>query len=137
MCPCFIDKMKGIKMEEMASLIGVSASIFRFLLCYVATIPLSFFHRFVPGGSMGKHVYAALTGAMLSYLAFGITSNMHFLVLIIISYGSMALCRKQCGLITFVLAKGYLIGMYVIITSSLFFIRNDVLHETMLYFVKI
>lgn len=100
-------------MEEIASLIGVTIPILQFLLCFVATIPTSFFHRFVPGGSTPKHLYAALTGAVLSYLSFGVSSNMHFLMLMILSYLSMVLYRKCCGLIAFVLAMGYLIGTYV------------------------
>ncbi|KAI3501227.1 hypothetical protein L1887_29091 [Cichorium endivia] len=107
-----------MEMEEMASLIGVSVPVFRFLLCFVASIPTSFFHRFVPGGAIGKHLYAALTGAVLSYLSFGLSSNMHFLVSIIISYGSMLFCRKRCGLITFFLAMGYLIGCHVYYMSG-------------------
>ncbi|KAL8200888.1 hypothetical protein R6Q57_012227 [Mikania cordata] len=105
-------------MEEMASLIGVSYPVFQFLVCYVATIPISFFHRFVPGGSTGKHLYAATTGAVLSYLAFGFYSNLHFLVSISISYGSMVACRKLCGLITFFLAMGYLVGCHVYYMSG-------------------
>ncbi|KAL7609122.1 hypothetical protein Lser_V15G09822 [Lactuca serriola] len=107
-----------MEMEEMASLIGVSVPVFQFLICFVASIPVSFFHRFVPGGSIGKHLYAALTGAVLSYLSFGLSSNMHFLVSIIISYGSMAFCRRRCGLITFLLAMGYLIGCHVYYMSG-------------------
>nr|GEU85230.1 lysophospholipid acyltransferase 1-like [Tanacetum cinerariifolium] len=107
-----------MNMEEMALLIGVSPPICQFLICFVATIPLSFFHRYVPGGSMGKHIYAALTGAVLSYMSFGLMSNMHFLVLIIVSYASMVFCRKQCGLITFFLAMGYLIGCHVYYMSG-------------------
>ena len=110
MCSCFLE----MEMEEMASLIGVSVPVFQFLLCFVASIPISFFHRFVPGGPIGRHMYAALTGAGLSYLSFGLSSNIHFLVSIVISYGSMLVCRKRCGLITFLLAMGYLIGWYVI-----------------------
>ncbi|PWA35932.1 membrane bound O-acyl transferase, MBOAT [Artemisia annua] len=105
-------------MEEMALFIGVSPPIFQFLICFVATIPLSFFHRYVPGGPMGKHIYAASTGAVLSYMSFGLMSNMHFLVLIIISYASMVFCRKQCGVITFFLAMGYLIGCHVYYMSG-------------------
>nr|GEU36131.1 lysophospholipid acyltransferase 1-like [Tanacetum cinerariifolium] len=112
------NKIHKMNMEEMALLIGVSPPICQFLICFVATIPLSFFHRYVPGGSMGKHIYAAFTGAALSYMSFGLMSNMHFLVLIIVSYASMVSCRKQCGLITFFLAMGYLIGCHVYYMSG-------------------
>ncbi|KAK9053163.1 hypothetical protein SSX86_029794 [Deinandra increscens subsp. villosa] len=115
MCPCLIDKMK---MEEVASMIGVSYPVFQFLVCYVATIPVSLFCRFVPGGSTAKHVYAATTGAVLSFLAFGLSSNLHFLVFITISYGSMLAYRKLCGLITFFLAMGYLITCHVYYMSG-------------------
>lgn len=97
----------------MASAIGVSVPVLRFLLCFVATIPVSFLHRFVPGGPTGRHFYAASTGAILSYLSFGFSSNLHFIVPMLLGYASMVLCRKYCGIITFFLAFGYLIGWYV------------------------
>lgn len=97
-------------MDAMASAIGISVPVLRFLLCFLATIPVSFFHRFIPGGPPAKHFYAAATGAILSYLSFGFSSNLHFLVPMLISYASMVLYRRRCGLISFVLALGYLIG---------------------------
>ncbi|XP_024995507.1 lysophospholipid acyltransferase 1-like [Cynara cardunculus var. scolymus] len=118
MCSCLTNEIMETKMKEMAYLIGVSVPVFQFLLCFVATIPVSFFHRFVPGGSTGKHLYAAFTGAVLSYLSFGLSSNMHFLVPMIISYGFMVFYRKRCGLITFLLAMGYLIGCHVYYMSG-------------------
>ncbi|CAI0462908.1 unnamed protein product [Linum tenue] len=51
-------------MQSMAAAIGVSVPVLRFLLCFAATIPVSFFHRVVPG-SLPKHMYAALSGAIL------------------------------------------------------------------------
>ncbi|GKB84394.1 lysophospholipid acyltransferase 1-like protein [Tanacetum coccineum] len=59
------------------------------------TIPVGYLHRFVPGGPTGKHVYAALTGAMLSYLSFGFSSNLLFLVAMLVGYGSMVAYRKR------------------------------------------
>ena len=96
-------------MESMASAIGVSVPVLRFLLCFVATIPVSFLHRFVPGVT-GRHLYAAVTGAVLSYLSFGFSSNLHFLVPMLLGYASMVISRKHCGIITFFVAFGYLIG---------------------------
>lgn len=100
-------------MKSMASAIGVSVPVLRFLLCFVATIPVSFFHRFVPGGPTARHLYAAATGAILSYLSFRFSSNLHFIVPMLLGYASTVLCRKYCGIITFFLAFGYLIGWYV------------------------
>ncbi|KAL0312656.1 UNVERIFIED_CONTAM: Lysophospholipid acyltransferase 1 [Sesamum radiatum] len=106
------------EMESMASAIGVSVPVLRFLLCFIATIPVSFFHRFVPGGPTARHLYAAATGAILSYLSFGFSSNLHFLVPMLLGYASMVLYRKYCGIITFFLAFGYLIGCHVYYMSG-------------------
>lgn len=114
------------ELEPMASAIGVSVPVLRFLLCFMATIPVSFLHRFVPGGSTGRHLYAAVTGAVLSYLSFGFSSNLHFLVPMLLGYASMVIYRPYCGIITFFLAFGYLIGWYIL---SFFFLckYNDFL----------
>lgn len=96
-------------MESMATAIGVSVPVLRFLLCFVATIPVSFFHRFVPS-STGRHLYAAVMGGVLSYLSFGFSSNLHFLVPMLLGYASMVIYRPYCGIITFFIAFGYLIG---------------------------
>ncbi|XP_051137452.1 lysophospholipid acyltransferase 1-like [Andrographis paniculata] len=105
-------------MDSMAAAIGVSVPVLRFLLCFVATIPVSWFHRFVPGGPTARHFYAAVTGAVLSYLSFGFSSNLHFLVPMLLGYASMVLCRKYSGAITFFLAFGYLIGCHVYYMSG-------------------
>ncbi|KAI3822185.1 hypothetical protein L1987_09769 [Smallanthus sonchifolius] len=107
-----------MEMESMASAIGLSVPVLRFLLCFVATIPVSFFHRLVPGGATARHLYAAFTGALLSYVSFGFSSNLHFLVPMLISYTSMIVYRKRCGLISFLSAMGYLIGCHVYYMSG-------------------
>ncbi|CAI0476455.1 unnamed protein product [Linum tenue] len=104
-------------MQSMAAAIGVSVPVLRFLLCFAATIPVSFFHRVVPG-SLPKHMYAALSGAILSYLSFGFSSNLHFLVPMLLGYAAMAVSRAHCGIITFVLGFGYLIGCHVYYMSG-------------------
>ncbi|KAJ9555118.1 hypothetical protein OSB04_009732 [Centaurea solstitialis] len=107
-----------MEMESMASSIGVSVPVLRFLLCFVATIPVSFFHRLVPGGPAARHLYAAFTGALLSYISFGFSSNLHFFVPMFISYAAMVLYRKRCGIISFLSAMGYLIGCHVYYMSG-------------------
>ncbi|EEF51096.1 o-acyltransferase (membrane bound) domain containing protein, putative [Ricinus communis] len=106
-----------LDLESMASAIGVSIPVLRFLLCFVATIPVSFMHRLAPG-SLGKHLYAALTGAFLSYLSFGFSSNLHFLVPMLLGYASMVLFRSHCGILVFLLGFGYLIGCHVYYMSG-------------------
>ena len=98
-------------MESMAVSIGVSVPVLRFLLCFAATIPISFLWRFVPGRPT-KHLYSAVSGALLSYLSFGFSSNLHFLVPMLLGYASMVLFRRRCGIITFFSGFGYLIGWY-------------------------
>ncbi|XP_031098791.1 lysophospholipid acyltransferase 1-like [Ipomoea triloba] len=106
------------EMEFMASAIGISVPVLRFLLCFAATIPVSLIHRLVPGGATGRHIYAAATGAALSYLSFGFSSNLHFLVPMLLGYASMLINRPYCGAITFLLAFGYLIGCHVYYMSG-------------------
>ncbi|KAG8382294.1 hypothetical protein BUALT_Bualt05G0061800 [Buddleja alternifolia] len=106
------------EMESMASAIGLSVPVLRFLLCFAATIPVSFLHRFVPGGPAARHLYAAVTGAVLSYVSFGFSSNLHFVVPMLSGYASMVLSRKYCGIITFFAAFGYLIGCHVYYMSG-------------------
>uniref|UniRef100_A0A2P2LLC7 1-acylglycerophosphocholine O-acyltransferase n=1 Tax=Rhizophora mucronata TaxID=61149 RepID=A0A2P2LLC7_RHIMU len=107
----------SLNMHSMAAAIGVSVPVLRFLLCFVATIPVGFFHRFVPS-RLGKHVYSAGSGALLSYLSFGVSSNLHFLVPMLMGYASMLLFRPFCGLVTFVSGFGYLIGCHVYYMSG-------------------
>lgn len=95
-------------LEAVASVLGVSVPVTKFLLCFVASIPCSFVARFVPAGSL-RNFYAAATGAMLSYYSFGPAANLFFILPIVVSYGSMKLARQHCGLITFVIAFGFLL----------------------------
>ncbi|KAJ0968373.1 hypothetical protein J5N97_025290 [Dioscorea zingiberensis] len=106
-----------LEMESMASAIGVSVPVLRFLLCFAATIPVSFGWRFVPGARL-RHLYAAISGAVLSYLSFGVSSNLHFLISMALGYTSMLLFRRYCGIITYVTAFGYLIGCHVYYMSG-------------------
>lgn len=105
-----------LELVSMASAIGVSVPVLRFLLCFIATIPVSYFHQLIPGGAQVKHLYAATSGIVLSYLSFGFSSNLHFLVPMFIGYASMPLFRRRCGLITFFFALGYLIAWYLTIS---------------------
>ncbi|CAN6481185.1 unnamed protein product [Victoria cruziana] len=103
---------EGLDMEAAAAAIGVSVPVMRFLVCFVATIPVSWAWRVVPGSFL-KHLYSAVTGAVLSYLSFGLSSNIHFLVPMSLGYISMVLFRRYCGIFTFFAAFGYLIGCHV------------------------
>jgi lysophospholipid acyltransferase len=99
----------GLEMEAMAASIGVSVPVLRFLLCFAATIPTGLLWRAVPGAP-GRHLYAGLTGAALSYISFGATSNLLFVVPMTLGYLAMLLFRRHAGLITFLGAFGFLIA---------------------------
>ncbi|KAA8521977.1 hypothetical protein F0562_012709 [Nyssa sinensis] len=114
----YVTHSMELEMEAMASEIRVSVPVLRFLLCFAATIPISFVWRLVPGGAMAKHIYSATSGAVLSYMSFGFSSNVHFLAPMLLGYSSMVLYRRRCGLITFFLGFGYLIGCHVYYMSG-------------------
>ncbi|KAL3329524.1 hypothetical protein AABB24_033726 [Solanum stoloniferum] len=57
-------------------------------------------------------------GGVLSYLSFGFSSNLHFLVPMLLGYASMVIYRPYCGIITFFIAFGYLIGCHVYYMSG-------------------
>uniref|UniRef100_A0A1D1YMW2 Lysophospholipid acyltransferase n=1 Tax=Anthurium amnicola TaxID=1678845 RepID=A0A1D1YMW2_9ARAE len=108
----------GLEAEGMAAAIGVSVPVLRFLLCFAATIPVSFLWRLVPGGPLARHLYAGLSGAVLSYISFGVSSNLHFLIPMALGYASMLLFRRHCGIFTFFAGFGYLIGCHVYYMSG-------------------
>ncbi|KAL1112399.1 hypothetical protein V6Z11_D02G123700 [Gossypium hirsutum] len=58
------------------------------------------------------------SGVVLSYLSFGISSNLLFLVPMLLGYAAMLLYRPKCGIITFFLSFGYLIGCHVYYMSG-------------------
>ncbi|XP_052171097.1 lysophospholipid acyltransferase 1-like [Diospyros lotus] len=106
------------EMEPLAAAIGVSLPVLRFLFCFLATLPVSLIWHLVPGGPPAKHLYAAASGAFLSYLSFGVSSNLHFLILMLLGYASMLLFRPRCGIISFFLTFVYLIGCHVYYMSG-------------------
>ncbi|KAK7300147.1 hypothetical protein RJT34_10983 [Clitoria ternatea] len=93
----------------MDSMAASTVPILRFLLCFAATIPLSFLSRLLPHG-LPKHLYSASVGVTLSDLSFGFSSNLHYLVPMLLGYASMLLYRPRCGLLAFFFGFGYLIG---------------------------
>ncbi|XP_020701160.1 lysophospholipid acyltransferase 1 [Dendrobium catenatum] len=106
-----------LEMESMATAIGVSVPVLRFLLCFVATIPVSFAWRFMPGPA-AKHLYAAASGAFLSYLSFGATSNLLFIFPMTFGYTSMLLLRRYAGIFTFFAGFAYLVSCHVYYMSG-------------------
>ena len=99
-------------LEDVATVLGVSVPVARFLLCFVGSIPCSAIARFTPAGRV-RNLYAAATGIVLSYYSFGSEANLFFIPPIVVGYGSMVLARPHCGAITFFVAFGFLLTWYV------------------------
>ena len=81
--------------------LGLSEAVARFLSFYLLTIPLSLGIR-VLRDPTSRHLYSALTGITLSYFAFGLNANLHFLVTLAIAYAAMFSSRKWSGVLSFV-----------------------------------
>jgi hypothetical protein len=96
-------------LEDVAGVLGVSVPVVRFLFCFLASIPCSWLARFTPAGAL-RNLYAAGSGALLSYYAFGAAANFLFFFPILVSYGSMLVYRRRCGVITFFIAFAFLIA---------------------------
>jgi lysophospholipid acyltransferase len=95
-------------LEAVAEMLGVGVPVLRFLVCFLASIPCSWLWRYVPSPT-ARHFYAAVTGALLSYFSFGAASNVYFAALMLVSYTSMLVSRRYCGIITFVISFAFLI----------------------------
>lgn len=108
-----------ITMKEAADAVGIGVPVLRFLLAFIASIPCSWLWRFAPS-VQARHLYAAASGAILSYWAFGAECNILFLLPIFASYTAMILDRRHCGIVTFILAFGILVFWYYILHLKFF-----------------
>lgn len=108
-----------ITMKEAADAVGIGVPVLRFLLAFIASIPCSWLWRFAPS-VQARHLFAAVSGAILSYWAFGAQSNIYFLLPIFASYTAMVLDRRHCGIITFIVAFGILVFWYSLFHLELF-----------------
>lgn len=95
-------------LESIASVVGVSVGVARFLLCFIASIPCCAAARLMPAGAV-RNLYAAATGIVLSYYSFGPVANLFYFLPVVVGYGSMLVARQHCGFITFAAAFGFLL----------------------------
>jgi lysophospholipid acyltransferase len=95
-------------MQDVAGALGIGVPVLWFLASFLASIPASWLWRFMPG-VQARHLYAFLSGAVLSHCAFGASSNLYFMLPILVSYAAMVFDRRNCGVISAVFAFGYLI----------------------------
>lgn len=125
-------------LESLASVLGLSVAVTRFLLCFVGSIPCSALARWMPAGAV-RNVYAAATGMVLSYISFGPEANLFYCFPLVVGYGSMILARQYCGFITFVAAFGFLLTWYVASTRkcSVLFVDRGIVGETVVLQLKL
>lgn len=90
----------------------MSLPVVRFLLCFAATVPVSWAWRLLPWAWL-RHAYAASTGLFLTYAAFGWQALLLCGAPIIASYSAMLLFRRRAGVITFALAFSFLVACHV------------------------
>ena len=114
---CFKATTSGFSHQH--ATIRVSVLVSRFLLCFVVMIPMSFIHRFVLS-PFGKHLYAALSGAFLSYLSSKFSSNLHFLVSMLLGYLTVVLFWSYCESLCFYRS----LNCYVFLSFKLFVISE-------------
>ncbi|CAI6007310.1 unnamed protein product [Closterium sp. NIES-65] len=103
--------------EDFCASLGLSVGIGKFLVCYLISIPCCFLQRLLPAGTV-RHIWATLSGLVLTYIAFGYESLGHCVVACVVAYGSMLVYRKKCGVITFFTTFIYLIGCHVYYMSG-------------------
>ncbi|KAG0559304.1 hypothetical protein KC19_10G095200 [Ceratodon purpureus] len=104
-------------MEGVSGALGIGIPVLWFLLSFLASIPASWLWRFMPN-VQARHFYAFVSGAVLSHCAFGASSNLYFMLPILVSYATMVLNRRKCGVISAGFAFGYLIYCHVTFMSG-------------------
>ncbi|GBG67101.1 hypothetical protein CBR_g78882 [Chara braunii] len=107
----------GKGMEAGAAALGVSEVVFRFLICFLASLPCSAGLRHVPGVVL-RHAYAAIIGVVLVHFSFGLEGSVYVMSPVLFTYAVMRLTWKNAGLVTFAGAFGFLIYCHVSFMSG-------------------
>lgn len=105
-------------MEPLASAVsetlGLSKAVSRFLLAYGLSVPVSLALRALPAGTRTaaflRHCYAAVSGLVLTYLAFGWDALPMIMVPVATAFLAMHLTPKDCGFVTFLGTFTFLIA---------------------------
>lgn len=102
--------------DQICTFLGVSAPVGKFLLTFLASLPLSLLFNstlFFSRNATLRHAFSGISGAVLSYIAFGFSANLHFAFCLILTYMAMIWSRKNCGSITFFGTFAFLIACHV------------------------
>eukprot|EP00271_Cylindrocystis_brebissonii_P013834 TRINITY_DN341_c0_g1_i1.p1 TRINITY_DN341_c0_g1~~TRINITY_DN341_c0_g1_i1.p1 ORF type:complete len:490 (+),score=89.12 TRINITY_DN341_c0_g1_i1:303-1772(+) len=102
---------------ELLAFAGISEAIGRFLLCLLATIPISLTMRIINNVTV-RHLFSAASGLALSFYCFGTVANVYFAAMVSIAYIAMLMDRKRCRMLTFTGTFGLLIFCHVWYSSG-------------------
>ncbi len=102
----------------MAESIGFTITMFRFVIAFLLSIPVSIVFKRFPKTVTGRHVYAIVTGFLLIYYPFG-AGCFHALVTSTVVYLFMTLFPAQCGTLAWFFSFPYLIMNHVNQASGL------------------
>ncbi|XP_024540433.1 lysophospholipid acyltransferase 1-like [Selaginella moellendorffii] len=104
-------------MSDVAVALGISVPVLRFLVFFFSTIPIGWLWRLMPNPT-ARHLYSAITGMLVSHLAFGPGANALFVFPLVVTYASMVIHRPSCGIVSFVLDFAFLISCHVYYMSG-------------------
>ncbi|CAI5466391.1 unnamed protein product [Closterium sp. Yama58-4] len=96
---------------------GVDYSAAAYLVGALSSIPFAYLHRFI-GPPALRHVYAAVSGVLLSLISFTPDVLLHFILAAAFTLVVMRTQRRICGLVTFIGTFAHLIACHVIFMSD-------------------
>ncbi|CAI5475873.1 unnamed protein product [Closterium sp. Yama58-4] len=96
---------------------GVDYSAAAYLVGALSSIPVAYLHRFI-GPPALRHVYAAVSGVLLSLISFTPDVLLHFILAAAFTLIVMRTQRRICGLVTFIGTFAHLIACHVIFMSD-------------------
>lgn len=102
----------------MAKSVGFTITMFRFVIAFLMSVPVSIVFRWFPKTVTGRHLYAIVTGFLLIYYPFG-AGCFHAIVTSTVVYIFMVLFPKQCGTLAWSFSFPYLIINHVNQASGL------------------
>lgn len=102
----------------MADSLGFTITMFRFVIAFLMSVPVSMIFKRFPRTVTGRHVYAIVTGFLLIYYPFG-AGCFHALVTSTVVYLCMILFPTQCGTLAWFFSFPYLIMNHVHQASGL------------------
>ncbi|GJP51711.1 hypothetical protein CLOM_g10860 [Closterium sp. NIES-68] len=96
---------------------SVDYSVAAYLVGALSSVPVAYLHRFIRSPAL-RHVYAAVSGVLLSLISFTPDVLLHFVLAAAFTLVAMRTQRSICGLVTFIGTFAHLIACHVIFMSD-------------------